>query len=141
MNTGHLHSLGVYGYAAVEPVILAALVTGDPLLLIGRAGTGKTFLLNSLSEALGLEHRHYNASLIAFDDLVGFPYPEADGSGIRYLETPATVWQAQSVLVDEINRCKPEHQNRLFSLVHASDSGPQARPPALPLGGDEPGLD
>ena len=118
MNTGHLQSLGVYGYAAVEPVILAALVTGDPLLLIGRAGTGKTFLLNSLSEALGLEHRHYNASLIAFDDLVGFPYPEADGSGIRYLETPATVWQAQSVLVDEINRCKPEHQNRLFSLVH-----------------------
>ena len=47
----------------------------DPLLLIGRAGTGKTFLLNSISEALGLEHRPYNASLIAVDDLndwVGF---------------------------------------------------------------------
>jgi MoxR-like ATPase len=113
-----LRDLGVYGYDHVEPVILAALVTGDPLLLIGKAGTGKTFLLNSLSEALGLEHRHYNASLIAFDDLVGFPYPEKDGEGIRYIETPATVWQAQSVLIDEISRCKPEHQNRLFSLVH-----------------------
>ena len=117
MNNRYLKQLGVFGYDDVEPVILAALVSEDPLLLIGRAGTGKTFLLNSLSEALGLEHRHYNASLIAFDDLVGFPWPEPDGTGIRYIETPATVWKAESVLVDEINRCKPEHQNRLFSLV------------------------
>ncbi|MEX1118529.1 MAG: MoxR family ATPase [Terrimicrobiaceae bacterium] len=117
MNHQLLRKLGVFGYDDVEPVILAALVTEDPLLLIGRAGTGKTFLLNSLSEALGLEHRHYNASLIAFDDLVGFPWPEAEGTGMRYIETPATVWKAESVLVDEINRCKPEHQNRLFSLV------------------------
>lgn len=117
-NHRFLRRLGVYGYDHVEPVILAALVTGDPLLLIGKAGTGKTFLLNSLSEALSLQHRHYNASLIAFDDLVGFPYPEKDGESIRYIETPATVWQAESVLIDEISRCKPEHQNRLFSLVH-----------------------
>ena len=69
----YLRELGVFGFDHVEVVILAALVTEDPLLLIGRSGTGKTFLLNSLSEALGLEHRHYNASLISFDDLVGFP--------------------------------------------------------------------
>jgi MoxR-like ATPase len=113
-----LARLGVFGFDAVEPVILAALVTEDPLLLIGPSGTGKTYLLNTLSEALGLEHRHYNASLISFDDLVGFPYPEPDGNGVRFLETPATVWGAESVLIDEISRCKPEHQNRLFSLVH-----------------------
>jgi MoxR-like ATPase len=113
-----LARLGVYGFDAVEPVILAALVTEDPLLLIGPSGTGKTYLLNTLSEALGLEHRHYNASLISFDDLVGFPYPETDGTGVRFLQTPATVWGAESVLIDEISRCKPEHQNRLFALVH-----------------------
>ncbi len=113
-----LARLGVYGFEAVELVILSALVTEDPLLLIGNSGTGKTFLLNSISEALGLEHRHYNASLISFDDLVGFPYPDEDKSCVKFLETPATVWGAESVLVDEISRCKPEHQNRLFSLVH-----------------------
>jgi MoxR-like ATPase len=117
MNKNYLKELGVFGYAPVEPVILAALASGDPLLLVGKAGTGKTFLLNSLSEALGLEHRHYNASLIAFDDLVGFPWPDEKTGGIRYIETPATVWQAESMLIDEINRCKPEHQNRLFSLI------------------------
>ena len=48
---------------------------------------------------------------------MGFPWPDEKTGAIRYIETPATVWQAESVLVDEINRCKPEHQNRLFSLI------------------------
>ena len=114
----YLAALDVFGFEKIEPAILAALVTQDPLLLIGRSGTGKTYLLNSLSEELGLEHRHYNASLISFDDLVGFPFPDEDSGGVKFLETPATVWNAESVLIDEISRCKPEHQNRLFSLVH-----------------------
>lgn len=117
-NHQYLPALGVYGFGEHEPVILAALVTGDPLLLIGKSGTGKTFLLNSISEALSLEHRHYNASLISFDDLVGFPFPDEGRHAVHYLQTPATVWGAESVLVDEISRCKPEHQNRLFSLIH-----------------------
>ena len=116
--SSYLQDLGVFGFDRYEVIILAALVSEDPMLLIGRSGTGKTFLLNSLSEALGLEHRHYNASLISFDDLVGFPYPDNENSSVRFLETPATVWSAESVLIDEISRCKPEHQNRLFSLVH-----------------------
>jgi len=113
-----LPQMGVYGFGSSETLVLASLVTGDPLMLIGQSGTGKTYLLNSLSEALGLEHRHYNASLISFDDLVGFPYPEQDKGTVRFLETPATIWGAESVLIDEISRCKPEHQNRLFSIIH-----------------------
>lgn len=114
----HLPHCGVYGFDDVEPLIFAALVTEDPLLLIGPSGTGKTFLLNTLSEVLALEHRHYNASLIAFDDLVGFPFPNQEAQSVEFLQTPATVWGAQSVLIDEISRCKPEHQNRLFALIH-----------------------
>jgi len=78
----YLRAIGAFSFDRVAPLILAALVTEDPLLLLGASGSGKTFLLNSLSEALGLEHRHYNASLISFDDLVGFPFPDPDkGSG------------------------------------------------------------
>ena len=118
MKRHFLRQLRVFGFDAVEPVILAALISEDPLLLIGKAGTGKTFLLNSLSEALGLEHRHYNASLLSFDDLIGFPAPDATGDTIRFLQTPATIWKAESVLIDEISRCKPEIQNKFFSLIH-----------------------
>ena len=49
----YLAHIGVQGYGEVEPIILAAIISGDPLLLVGRAGTGKTYLLNSLSEVLG----------------------------------------------------------------------------------------
>ncbi len=118
LSKPYLSHLGVYGFEKSEILILAALVTEDPLLLIGASGTGKTYLLNSISEALGLEHRHYNASLVSFDDLVGFPFPDSESSTVKFLETPATIWGAQSVLVDEISRCRPEHQNRLFSLIH-----------------------
>ncbi len=114
----HLRAIGAYGFDATALQIVAALVTRDPLLLIGASGTGKTFLLNTLSEALGLEHRHYNASLVSFDDLVGFPFPDTEKGSVVFLPTPATVWGAESVLIDEISRCKPEHQNRLFSLIH-----------------------
>ena len=55
---------------------------------------------------------------VATQPLVGFPYPDEAKATVRFLETPATVWGAESVLIDEISRCKPEHQNRLFSLVH-----------------------
>jgi MoxR-like ATPase len=113
-----LRNLGVFGFDGVEPLILASLVSEDPVLLIGESGTGKTFLLNSISEAMQLEHRHYNASLISFDDLIGFPAPAPDGKSIRFLPTPATVWEAESVLIDELSRCKPEVQNKFFSIVH-----------------------
>jgi MoxR-like ATPase len=46
--------LGLLGWETLEPVLLAALTTRDPLLLIGKHGTGKSFLLERLAQALGL---------------------------------------------------------------------------------------
>jgi MoxR-like ATPase len=118
MKQFFLRPLGVFGFDEAEILILASLISEDPVLLIGNSGTGKTFLLNSISEALGLNHRHYNASLVSFDDLVGFPYPDEATSSVRFLPTPATIWGAESVLIDELSRCKPEVQNKFFSIIH-----------------------
>lgn len=118
MKTTFLRQIGVYGFNDIEPLILASLVSEDPILLIGLSGTGKTYLLNSISEALGLNHKHYNASLLSFDDLIGFPFPSDDKRSIEFLPTPATIWDAESVLIDELSRCKPEIQNKFFSIVH-----------------------
>jgi len=112
-----LERLGIVGMESVEPVILAALIQQDPMLLIGPHGTGKSYLLNRLAASLRLQHRHYNASLLNFDDLVGYPLPSGSG-GLDYIQTPASIWGAQSVFIDEISRCRPEVQNKLFSIIH-----------------------
>ena len=101
----------------IEPVIFAALITAEPLLLIGPHGTGKSFLLNRISAVLGLDSRHYNASLLNFDDLVGYPLPNGKGQ-IEYVRTPAAIWGAQTVFLDEISRCRPDMQNKLFPIIH-----------------------
>lgn len=115
-STGLLAGLGLHGLAHLDAPVLAALASETPMLLIGPHGSAKSALLERLATALHLSHRHYNASLISFDDLVGFPVP--DGDGLRYLRTPATLWGAQSVFLDEISRCRPEVQNKLFAIVH-----------------------
>ena len=111
-----LAALGLHGLSHLDAPVLAALATESPMLLIGPHGSAKSALLERLAAALGLMHRHYNASLLSFDDLVGFPVPE--GEGLRYLRTPATLWDAESVFLDEISRCRPEVQNKLFSIIH-----------------------
>ncbi|ODT33345.1 MAG: hypothetical protein ABS55_13415, partial [Lautropia sp. SCN 70-15] len=113
-----LQLLGLHGLDHLDAAILAALAAESPLLLIGPHGSAKSALLNRTAQALGLEHRHYNASLVSFDDLLGFPVPDPGGNGLRYLRTPATLWGAQSVFLDEISRCRPEVQNKLFAIVH-----------------------
>ena len=64
-----LQSLGVVGWNHLEPAIVAALVTEKPLLLIGEHGTAKSMVLERLATALGVSFKHYNASILNFDDL------------------------------------------------------------------------
>jgi MoxR-like ATPase len=113
-----LRGLNVFGLDHLQSVILAALADEAPMLLIGTHGTAKSALLNRIAHALSLEHRHYNASLLSFDDLLGYPVPNAERSAIEYLDVPESIWRAESVFLDEISRCRPEVQNKLFSIVH-----------------------
>jgi len=117
-RTHLLRALNLFGLDHLDPVLLAALADERPLLLIGAHGTAKSELLNRVAAALGLAHRHYNASLISFDDLLGYPVPNAAQDGLTYLRTPGDLWDAESVFLDEISRCRPESQNKLFSVIH-----------------------
>lgn len=110
--------LGLLGWDKLEPVLLAALATAEPLLLIGRHGTAKSFLLERLAQALGLTYRFYNASLLNYDDLVGIPVPDAGQTSLRYISTPTAIWDAEVVFIDELSRTRPDLQNKLFSIIH-----------------------
>ncbi len=110
--------LGLYGWTRHEPVLLAALLSEEPLLLIGPHGCAKSFVLERLAESLGLAFRCYNASLINYDDLVGIPMPNADRTALEFITTPESIWEAGVVFIDEINRTRPDLQNKLFPIIH-----------------------
>jgi hypothetical protein len=44
--------------------------------------------------------------------------PDAKRGTVKYLRTPGDLWDAQCVFLDEISRCRPETQNKLFSVIH-----------------------
>lgn len=113
-----MEPLGIYGMNDLEPVILASLATEYPLLLAGQPGTAKSYFLERLAQALDLKFRHYNASLINYDDLVGIPVPNEDKTALHYITSPESIWDAQVVFIDEINRTKPELQNKLFPIIY-----------------------
>jgi MoxR-like ATPase len=120
-QSNHYHvlkSLGVVGWDHLEGPILAALVSETPILLIGEHGTAKSMVLERLAEALDVKFRHYNASILNFDDLIGFPAPDAEAGRVRYLRSELDAWDAEAIFVDEISRCRPDMQNRLFPLIY-----------------------
>lgn len=110
--------LGLFGWSSLEPIILASLASEMPMLLIGKHGSAKSFILERLAQSLGLEYRCYNASLINYDDLVGIPVPINNNTSLSYISNPNSIWDAEVVFIDEINRTKPELQNKLFPLIY-----------------------
>ena len=110
--------LGLFGWSHLEPVILAALASESPMLLIGKHGSAKSFILERLAEALKMKFRCYNASLINYDDLVGIPIPINNNTALSYISNPNSIWDAEVVFIDELNRTKPELQNKLFPIIY-----------------------
>ena len=118
MRLSITEALGIYGLSRFDAPILAALATHSTVLLIGPHGSAKTMLAEKLGEQLDQSFRHYNASLLNYDDLVGFPVPDQEKRSLEFIQTPGTIWKAGFVLFDEISRAKPEVQNKIFPIVY-----------------------
>lgn len=109
-------ALGIAGWQHLDHVVVAALALEAPVLLVGEHGTGKSLVVERVAAALGQSFRHYNASLLNYDDLLGIPMP--DGDDLRFVGTKGAIWGAQFAFFDEVNRCRPDLQNKLFPIVH-----------------------
>lgn len=118
LRVGITQSLNIQGWGHLDAVLLAALATESPLLLVGPHGTAKSLLIERIAGALGLSMRHYNASLLNYDDLVGIPMPEEGNNSLHFIATPGSIWDAEFVFFDEISRCRPDLQNKMFPIIH-----------------------
>lgn len=115
-----LDRLGLYGLRTIEDALLAGLVTGDPILLVGGPGSAKTLLARRLAEALRLRFHAYDASKALFEDMIGFPNPGALAQGrVEYAPTPLSISDKEFVLVDEISRAAPATANKWLEVIRS----------------------
>jgi len=116
-----LEQLGVYGWSVEdENLVLASLLTGDPLLMIGAHGAAKTHVAYKVAQALGKAFMAYDASKALFEDVLGFPNVESLKAGrVEYVPSAVTVWDKEFVLVDEINRALPELQAKWLEIIRS----------------------
>ena len=116
-----LETLGIYGWKDKDQnLLLSSILTGDPLLMIGRHGSAKSAVCAKLANALNRKFMPYDASKAVFEDLIGFPNIKKLGEGVvEYVPSSITLWTQEYVLIDELNRAIPELQSKWLEIIRA----------------------
>lgn len=97
--------------------------TGGNLMIFGQAGIGKTEMAQQAAEAEGFAVYYLNLSVLEAPDLLGLPIITEDQSvdyaRPRFLPIEGRVDRPVVLLVDEIDKSKPELQNPLLELFQS----------------------
>lgn len=108
----------VVGMRDVVRFTLGAIFAGGHVLLEGAPGLGKTLLVRSIAESLGLTfHRIQFTSDLMPADITGTQVLNEDEKGVRrFVFQPGPVF-ANIVLADEVNRAGPKTQSALLEAM------------------------
>ena len=125
----------IIGQDRVVDLTLAAMLSGGHVLLVGVPGLGKTRLVETVSEVMGLSSNRvqFTPDLMPAD-ILGSEILQTDPDGTRrfkFAEGPAF---CQLLMADEINRASPRTQSALLQAMQegtvsiAGEARPLPRP-------------
>ncbi len=87
------------------------------ILIAGEAGTGKTEMLRTAANELGLSMKYYSSSTLdPFADLVGIPVPNTITKLVEYYR-PREIDEAEVIFFDELNRADPKTINAVMEII------------------------
>lgn len=107
----------IVGHRNVVRKVLTAFFAGGHVLLEGVPGLGKTLMVKSLSQALGLSFKRiqFTPDLMP-SDIVGTQVL-SEGSGERHFDFKRGPIFANIVLADEVNRATPKTQSAVLEAM------------------------
>ncbi len=106
------------GMNEIVELTIGAIFAGGHVLLEGAPGLGKTLLVKSIANTLGLSfHRIQFTSDLMPSDITGTQVLAEDESGRRRFQFKAGPIFANIVLADEVNRAGPKTQSALLEAM------------------------
>ena len=108
----------IVGHREVVDGVLTCMLAGSHALLEGVPGLGKTMLVRTLAESVGLSFRRiqFTPDLMPAD-IIGTTVIEESSSGKHIFEFRKGPVFANIVLADEINRATPKTQSALLEAM------------------------
>src|SRR5579871_613844 len=114
-----LEGLGqsIFGQKELLELVVICLLARGNMLLEGLPGLGKTELIKSLGQLLGLQFRRiqFTPDLLP-SDIIGAPILQEEAGTRRLVFHPGPIF-ANLVLADEINRASPKTQSALLEAM------------------------
>ena len=111
-------SKAIVGMQETVRHVLAAIFSGGHVLLEGAPGLGKTLLVKSIAEVLGLTFRRIQfTSDLMPSDIIGTQVLQEDEQGKRRFVFQQGPIFANIVLADEVNRAGPKTQSALLEAM------------------------
>jgi hypothetical protein len=87
------------------------------VMLIGSHGIGKSTIVKTIAEELGMRFKYYSSSTLdPFADLVGIPTPDKEAEVLKFYR-PKDLEEAEFVFFDELNRAHPRVLNAVLEIV------------------------
>lgn len=104
-----------------KQVLAFNIKSGGNMLILGMAGTGKTEMAQAATDAAGYEGIYLNLSVLEAPDLVGLPIidqilKQVDYATPKFLPKADNTPKPVVLIVDELDKAKPELQNPLLEL-------------------------
>lgn len=108
----------IVGQQDVVENLVAAILAGGHVLLIGVPGLAKTLMIQTLSQALDLTYSRvqFTPDLMP-SDITGTELLEDDGTGKKHFRFTKGPVFANIILADEINRAPPKTQAALLEAM------------------------
>jgi hypothetical protein len=118
-NIPQLNQAGVMTYSQFT------IETGGNMIILGPSGTGKTEIAVQAAQKMGYDFVYLNLSVLEAPDLIGLPMIDEKVMMTKYAlpaafprapEKPGKDHKGKILLVDELDKAKPELQNPMLEL-------------------------